>query len=515
MNTATTIIGLVIFLASCEGIASNSHSNAGGVPVNSGVATLAPRGPLKILTSNPRYFTDGSGRAVYLTGSHHWDNLQDYSGRPKFDYGAYLNLLRSYGHNLVRLWVREGVFASEPKGLWGEIHPVPYRRTGPGAALDGKPKFDLTKFDPAYFERLRSRVLAAQEQGIYVMVMLFQGFGVHNKGRGRRNPWPGHPFNAHNNINGIDGDASGNGEGEEVHTLRVPAVTKMQEAYVRRLLDTLNDLNNVLYEISNESHRQSVEWQYHMIGIIHEHERSKPKQHPVVMSSLHDGYGDTNRDNTPLFVSPAEAVAPGEGPNRQYKDDPPPADGSKVIISDTDHLWGVGGDEDWVWKSFLRGLNPIFMDPIQDPKWDSARKAMGQTLTVAQRINLASMLPRPELASTGYCLTNPGKEYLVYLPSNSHWFESRLKSWMESIRLIWRFAQFSENLRPLLKLSVEIDLSHTSDLLQATWFKPSTGEFISAGQIAGKGKTPFTAPFSGHAVLHLTSVSRKQKAVSS
>ena len=50
----------------------------------------------------------------------------------------------------------------------------------------------------------------------------------------------------------------------------------------------------------------------------------------------------------------------------------------------------MGGDEDWVWKSFLRGLNPIFMDPIEDPKWNSARKAMGQTLTVAQRINLAS-----------------------------------------------------------------------------------------------------------------------------
>ena len=38
--------------------------------------------------------------------------------------------------------------------------PMPYRRTGPGLALDGQPKFDLDKWDPAYFERVRARVEA-------------------------------------------------------------------------------------------------------------------------------------------------------------------------------------------------------------------------------------------------------------------------------------------------------------------------------------------------------------------
>ena len=92
-------------------------------------------GPLKILSSNPRYFTDGSGRAIYVTGSHHWGNFQDYSRRPEFDYGAYLNLLRSHGHNLIRLWSTENAFASAGNGLWGDIHPLPYKRTGPGAAV--------------------------------------------------------------------------------------------------------------------------------------------------------------------------------------------------------------------------------------------------------------------------------------------------------------------------------------------------------------------------------------------
>jgi hypothetical protein len=34
----------------------------------------------------------------------------------------------------------------------------------------------------------------------------------------------------------------------------------IQEAYVKKVIDTVNDLDNVLYEISNESRGSSDEW---------------------------------------------------------------------------------------------------------------------------------------------------------------------------------------------------------------------------------------------------------------
>ena len=56
-------------------------------------------GPLKVSDANPRYFTDGTGRAIYLTGSHTWSNLmdmgQDDPPEP-FDFEAYLNWLDQY-----------------------------------------------------------------------------------------------------------------------------------------------------------------------------------------------------------------------------------------------------------------------------------------------------------------------------------------------------------------------------------------------------------------------------------
>ena len=469
--------------------------------LHQGEMTHEQSGPLRVLHSNPRYFTDGTGKAIYLTGSHHWNNLQD-SGLepiPIFDYSAYLDRLQQYNHNLVRLWVSEQA-AWHSRTDEKVVHdPLPYRRRGPGTALDGGLKFDLTELSEAYFDRLRSRVVAAGDRGIYVAVMLFQGFSIESKGRGKGNPWPGHPYHSANNVNGMNGDVDGDGEGTEVHTLQVPAITALQEAYVRKTIDTLNDLDNVLYEISNESHAHSEEWQYHMITYIKSYEAGKPKQHPVGMTVEQPG-----GDNSELTNSPADWISPNNQPpqeeadagsvakgapaqNDDYMSSPPVATGKKVIVSDTDHLWGLGGNSDWVWKSFLRGLNPIFLDP--DPhqlerrvdrvglqNWESIRRAMGYTLTFAKRMDLAAMVPDPEIASSGYCLAHDGEEYLVYVPADED---------------------------GSVEKTVSVDLSAASAALAVEWFNPRTAETILAGTIRGDTIKEFTAPFPGDAVLYI------------
>ena len=51
----------------------------------------------------------------------------------------------------------------------------------------------------------------------------------------------------------MDGDPRGTGDGAAgVQSLAIPAITALQEAYARKVVDTLNDLDNVLYEIGNE-----------------------------------------------------------------------------------------------------------------------------------------------------------------------------------------------------------------------------------------------------------------------
>jgi hypothetical protein len=64
----------------------------------------------------------------------------------------------------------------------------------------------------------------AGNNGIYVQVMIFQGYSGNT-----RTPWFGHYFNVNNNINGIDGDLNGDGDGAEIFTLASPEVTAIQE----------------------------------------------------------------------------------------------------------------------------------------------------------------------------------------------------------------------------------------------------------------------------------------------
>ena len=431
-------------------------------------------GPLAVSTANPRYLAApdggraGGGRVVYLTGSHIWNNFHDGLGpggacaeRPEEnDYRAYLEFLQEHGHNFIRLWRWEH-FRSQAAG--GNFHlcmtPQPWSRTGPGTATDGLPKFDLSRLDQAYFDRLRDRVVAAGEAGIYVAVMLFNGWALH------LSPLPdnleGHPFHGANNINQI-----GIASMLDYQVLPLdPRVQAVQEAYIRKVVDTVHDLPNVLYEVANESSGEdadsvrlpggppiptpigdSTRWQYWVIDVVRRYEQEQGyDRHPVGMT-MQFPVADQIKANDPLFDSAADWVSPGfdeeitiaesgEGPapSRWYVD-PPASDGAKVVIADTDHSAPGMGDALWAWRTFLRGHNPILMDygiidlghPL-DPSagvppyesYEAARHAMGDTRRFAERIGLGEMAPRGDLSSTGFALANPGQEYLVLEPGDT------------------------------------------------------------------------------------------------
>jgi hypothetical protein len=342
--------------------------------------------------------------------------------------------------------------------------PQPWPRSGPGSASDGKPKFDLATFDTAYFDRLRECVTAAGNEGIYVGVMLFDGWALH------LSPAPdnvaGHPCYAANNINGIRITSI-----VDYQVLPLaPGIQELQEAYIRQVVDTVHDLPNVLYEVANESSGggavdkqfaealgldnapewgDSTQWQYWVINFLKRYEQEMGyDQHPIGIT-MQFPVADQRKVNDPLFESPADWIspgyddevfmggghplAPGSSPSRWF-DNPPASEGRKVIITDTDHYAPGQGDALWAWKSFLRGHHPILMDfglidgvkpaePSPEASsyaaFEPARYAMGDTLRYAERMHLIAMTPRGDLTSTGYALANPGQEYLILQPDET------------------------------------------------------------------------------------------------
>lgn len=466
--------------ATAEDGASVKDGASGGVDGGGGTSDGAAPGDaasetagalLSVSTTNPRYFQDASGNIVYLTGSHTWNNFQDYAAVGKtvqsFDYNAYLTFLKNHNMNFIRLWTYEGWEYCGSMTTPNHYEPLPYPRTGPGTALDGGLKYDLHQFNQAYFDRLRSRVQAAKADGIYVSIMLFQGWSSCSTG-----VWPGHPYNASNNINGVNGDLNGDGSGVEIHGLQNGStIDALQKTYIRKVIDTVNDLDNVLYEVENEENpNDNVDWQDSIVKYIKSYEATLPLQHPVGITTP----WSSSVTPSELLNSSADWISPASGGSwGDYKNNPPVATGKKVIMADTDHIFGVGGDAGWVWKTFTRGNNPLFMDPMSaDSTLESARVAMGETRTYAEKIDLAAMTPSTTLCSTTYCLVDKGSEYLVYQPGGG---------------------------------SFTVDLSAGSGkTFSVEWLNVGTDKTtVGASVGGGAASKSFTPPFSGDAVLYL------------
>jgi hypothetical protein len=411
-------------------------------------------GPLRIDPSNPRYFFDGNGKAVYLAGS--YQNPYNLLSNGTQDFLAYFDFLAQQNHNFTRVWAWEQAPWTYDQNGEMVFTQQPYQRMGPGTALDGGLKFDITRFNQAYFDQLRDRIIAAGQRGIYVSLILFEGFSTQRQVR-QVNPWLGDPFQSENNINGVDADSNRDGRGAEFFSLSSPSVTALQEAFIRKVVDTLNDLDNVLYEISGDTLPGSLAWQNHMVEYLKAYEASKPNQHPVGISQFYPkGIADVFNSSADWIVMQGTSLNPAL------------AGGGKVLFLEASPTLLRKNPDQWVWKTFTRGYNPIY--PEDSSVSSSVHAAIGQTRAYSQFVNMTSMSPSDTACSNKFCLVSPGANYLVYLPSRG---------------------------------AVTVDLSATNQSLAAAWFDPATGQTISGNSTSGGTQVRFTSPVGGQSVLQL------------
>ena len=223
----------------------------------------------------------------------------------------------------------------------------------------------------------------------------------------------------------------------------------------------MNDLDNVLYEVINEGGEKEL-------GLVGREDDPRPRADEAEAAPDRASPATAPSDST--ACSPARPTGSRQAGRDGYARRPARLGRrtEEVSLLDTDHIWGVGGNAAWVWKSFLRGHNPIFMDPydgsvLGDPairRWEPIRSAMGAARQLASRLDLARMEPRNDLASTGYCLSEPGKAYAVYLPRGNE---------------------------------VMVDLGAAAGELEIEWIQPE-GEKVVRGRIEGGAKRELSVP---------------------
>ena len=298
---------------------------------------------LGILASNPYYFRDASGRPVVLIGDYTWWIFSD----EDYDYKALFRSHQLQGLNQCRVWLWWGAeqFPQDTKYVVGR-HIEPYLRSGPGTANDGRPKYDLSRFNPAFFERLRAVCAAARDRGVILQLITVDAWMLKHA-----HLWRLHAYQRDNNINGVDADPENTGRGTDGRrgfcSMGNPKAMEFQRAYVRALVDAVSGFENLYFEIANENY-YCREWELQLCDFIKECEQGKPTRHLTMPRDL-PSHSDVVQTWDPVMVHA------GMLKRREL---------GQPLLFDTD--WVINDQDDEVrkamWSAVLSGGHFSYMD---------------------------------------------------------------------------------------------------------------------------------------------------------
>ena len=135
------------------------------------LASVASGSPLSLNRENPHYFEYRGRATVLVTSGEHYGGVINQD----FDYRRYLDELARNHLNLTRVW--SGSYREQPGNFHignntlapkRERFVSPWPRSETPGALDGGKRFDLKRWNAAYFARLRNFLREASRRGVVV-----------------------------------------------------------------------------------------------------------------------------------------------------------------------------------------------------------------------------------------------------------------------------------------------------------------------------------------------------------
>ncbi len=225
--------------------------------------------------ANPHYYFFNGKPTLLITSAEHYGAVVN----GDFNYLAYLDALHAYGLNYTRIYPG---YLFEPMGKYMTgntlgVKPaslvLPWARSDrPGYLLSGD-KFDLDRWNPVYFARLKDFLSQAAKRGIVVEICLFNGQ--------YDDTWPLSPLYSENNIQGV-----GHNGYRDAQTLKFPDLVAREDAYVRKIVQEVNSFDNVILEVCDEPALftpvdEAGPWVGHMLAVVKQAETGLPKKHLV------------------------------------------------------------------------------------------------------------------------------------------------------------------------------------------------------------------------------------------
>jgi hypothetical protein len=380
--------------------------------------------PIQLHPENGHYFLWRGKPTILITSGEHYGALLNRS----FNYKKYLKTLGSHGFNLTRTF--SGAYC-EPVGAFkiknNTLAPAkgqlicPWARSDTGGYANGGNKFDLKKWDRAYFKRLRDFVGEAGKRGVIVELVLFCPFY-------KDDMWKLSPMNTANNVNGI-----GKMKRTDVYTLRDKKLLAVQDAMVRKIVEVLKEFDNVYYEICNEPYFGGVtlEWQAHIAETIVKTEANFKAKH-LIAQNIANKSRKVTKPNPHVsifnfhYAKPPTTVGENYGLNKVIGDDETGFAGSEPkayrlegwdfiiagggLYDNLDYSFTVGSEDGTAKIDAPGGGGPVFRKQLEILKdfinsFDFIRMKPDNSIIKAGIPN----------KSTARALVQPGKGYAIYI----------------------------------------------------------------------------------------------------
>jgi len=190
-----------------------------------------------------------------------------YAADDAYDYRLWADWAAEHGMSHVRAypplsWKHQVAFAKTNGGDPNNV-VFPYLETEPGSR-----QFDLTRFNPAYWERFREQLAYLEKKGIIVHLLMWNGWQLRaadsHSSPTAPHDWEGHFFNPANNVNaftnvlGQDADrrfaiyhsvADGNVD-----------LTAAQQAWFEKQAEIAGEFDNVYFDLVHELAEHQGEW---------------------------------------------------------------------------------------------------------------------------------------------------------------------------------------------------------------------------------------------------------------
>ena len=387
---------------------------------------LAGAAPIALHSRNPHYFLFRGKPTVLITSGEHYGAVLNLD----FDYRRYLATLTADRLNLTRTFagsyrespgsfnIRDNTLAPKP-----DRFIAPWPRTGTPGAADGLGKFDLRRWNDAYFTRLKDFMRQAGARGIVVEFTFFCPFYAEEM-------WSLSPMNVRNNVNGV-----GDIKRTDAYNLKDAALQQVQDEMARKIVGELRGFDNVMFEICNEPYAfntVTAEWERHMAEVIAAADAGGPRH--LITQNVANGSKKVPDPNPRVSVfnfhysRPPLSVARNRDLNRPIGCNETGFDGQADAVyrvQGWEFLLAGGALYNNLDYSFAPGREDgAYAYPPQQPGGGSVvlRRQLRVLRDFMDSLDFVRMAPAPAVLGAAppegmsvWILAEPGKQYAAYL----------------------------------------------------------------------------------------------------